>query len=116
MTRWGIGRAVLAAGALALLCAAASWAADAITDANVDAAVASAKTPEDHAALAAYFTSKAEAAVASAENHQKMKKAFYGSKSMAQHCGNLASTDRQQAKDYTALAKAQERLAKGGKK
>ena len=87
--------------------------ADPITDANGDAAAAAAKTPEDHQALAAFFTSKAEAAIASAENHEKMAKAFGNSKSMATHCASLAAADRKQAKDYTALAKAQEQLAKG---
>jgi hypothetical protein len=115
MTRWGIGRAWLLAGALVLLFATTSWA-EAVTEANVDAAVAAAKTPEDHAALAAYFTSKAEAAMTSAEKHDKMKKSFGSSKSMAQHCSNLASTDRQQAKEYTALARAQEQLSRGGGK
>jgi hypothetical protein len=87
--------------------------ADPITDANVDAAVAAAKTPEDHQALATFFTSKAEAAIASAENHDKMAKAFGPSKSMAAHCASLAAADRKQAKDYSAMAKMQEQLAKG---
>ena len=88
-------------------------AADAITDANVDQAIAAAKTPEDHQALAAFFTSKAEAAVADAQKHEEMAKAFAPSKSMAAHCATLAANDRKQAREYTALAKAQERLAKG---
>lgn len=95
------------------LFASTARAADPITDANVDAAVAAAKTPDDHQALAAFFTSKAEAALASAENHDKMAKAFGPSKSMAAHCRDLASAARRQANDYTALAKAQDALAKG---
>ena len=87
--------------------------ADAITDANVNDALAAAKTPEDHKALAAYFTTKAEGAMGSAENHDKMAKLFEPSKSMAAHCAALAAEDRKQAKQYTALAKAQEDLAKG---
>ena len=58
------------------LFASTARAAEPITDANVDAAVAASKTPEDHQALAAFFTSKAEAALASAVNHDKMAKAF----------------------------------------
>lgn len=88
-------------------------AADAISDDNVDAAIAAAKTPEDHAALAAFFTAKAEAAAADAERHDQMAKSFAPSKSMASHCRDLASADRKQAADYTALAKAQDALAKG---
>lgn len=95
------------------LLASAARAADPITDANVDAAVAAAKTSDDHQALAAFFTSKAEAALASAENHDKMAKAFGQSKSMAAHCKDLASAARKQANDYTALAKAEDALAKG---
>ena len=95
------------------LFASSARAADPITDANVEAAVASAKTPEDHQALATFFTSKAEAALASAENHEKMAKGFAPSKSMASHCVGLARADRKQASDYTALAKAQNALAKG---
>jgi hypothetical protein len=88
-------------------------AADAISDDNVNAAVAAAKTPEDHAALAAFFTTKAEAAIASAEKHNQMAKSFGPSKSMTAHCKDLASTYRKQAADYTALAKTQNALAKG---
>jgi hypothetical protein len=114
----GFGRTAIP-GALLVAVALFGWrgtvarAADAISDDNVDAAVAAAKTPEDHAALAAYFTSKAEAAMASAERHDQMAKSFAPSKSMASHCKDLASADRKQAADYTALAKAQDALAKG---
>ena len=88
-------------------------AADAITDDNVNQAISAAKTPEDHQALAAYFTSKAEAALANAKKHDDMAKSFAPSKSMAAHCAALAANDRRQAKEYTAMAKAQDRLAKG---
>jgi hypothetical protein len=105
--------AVLVAVALLGWRGTAARAADAITDDNVDAAAAAAKTPEDHAALAAFFMSKAEAATASAERHDQMAKSFAPSKSMASHCRDLAAADRKQAADYTALAKAQDALAKG---
>jgi hypothetical protein len=106
-------RYLMTALAATALLASAAWAADPITDANVDAAIASAKTPEDHAALAAYFTSKSHAAMADAERHDKMAKSFFGSKSMPQHCSNLASADRKQAREYGALAKEQDQLSKG---
>jgi hypothetical protein len=88
--------------------------ADAITEENVTAAVLAAKTPADHQALAAYFTSKAEAAQAEVEKHQQMAKGFSGKAQarMAEHCDALAKTFRQQATDYTALAKEQTNLAK----
>jgi hypothetical protein len=105
--------AVLLGAALVGWSGSIARAAEPVTDANVDAALASAKTPEEHAALAAYFTSKAEAAMANAEKHEQMAKSFGGSKSMAQHCANLASDYRKQAKEYTALAKAQNQLASG---
>jgi hypothetical protein len=103
----------------ALLCVGAgavARAAGPVTDDTVEAAVASAKTPADHAALAEYFTSKAQAATASAENHDKMAKGFHGKagERMAAHCKSLAAADRKQAQDYTALAKAEQQLA--GKK
>ena len=88
-------------------------AADAITDDNVNQAITAAKTPEDHQALAAYFTSKAEAALAAAKKHDEMAKSFAPSKSMAAHCATLAANNRRQAKEYTAMAKAQDQLAKG---
>ena len=97
----------------------AARAADAITDDTVDAAVAAAKTPDEHHALAAYFTSKAEAAVAAADRHAKMglTHPFTGkahNEQWAQHCASLIKAYRQQAKDYLALAKEQEAAATTG--
>ena len=85
-----------------------------ITDDNVAAAVAAAKTPADHQALAAYFTTKAEAAQANIEKHEKMAKAFSGKSQtvMSAHCESLVRSDKQLVKEYTALAKAQAALAK----
>ena len=73
--------------------------ADTITDENVAAAVAGARTPADHQALAAYFTSKAEAAQANVERHEQMAKGFSGKAQMrmGEHCDALAKTFRQQA-------------------
>lgn len=89
--------------------------ADAITDDNVGAAVAAAKTPADHQALAAYFISKAEAAQAKVEMHRQMaaNPALGGkaAESWKAHCNSLIATYQQQAKDYTALAKAQQEMA-----
>jgi hypothetical protein len=104
------------AAALAIAWAApAVRAADAITDDNVDQAVAAAKTPADHQALAAYFTSKAEAATAKVDSHRRMATAFSGKQkeNWRTHCDALIGAYKKEAKEYIALAKQQESLASG---
>ncbi len=89
-----------------------------ITDQNVDQMLAAAKTPEDHQALAAYFTAKAAAAGEQAKTHERMLNALQGqSKPPAasmwrSHCNNLIRTFRNQQDDYKSLAKVQETIAK----
>jgi len=102
------------AGALVIGWAARGLCADAITDDNVAAAVAAAKTPADHQALAAYFTSKAEAAMAKVDAHRQMAAGLTGKQreNWKMHCNALIGSYKQQAKDYTALAKMQQQLAK----
>jgi len=88
----------------------------AITDDNVAEAAASAKSVEDHQALAAYFTAKSKAALAEVENHRKMATALGKGKQAPgweAHCHSLMKTFQAQADDYVALAKEQEALAKG---
>ena len=87
--------------------------ADTITDDNVEAALAAAKTPADHQALAAYFTAKAKEAQANVEMHQRMSGLFggKGKQSWEAHCHALMKTYGEQAKDYTALAKEQTAVA-----
>ena len=104
---------VLAATVTVAWLESAARAAD-ITDDNVASAVAAAKTPADHQALAAYFTTKAEAAQANIEKHEAMAKAFSGKSQtvMSTHCQSLIRTEKQLVKEYTALAKAQAALAK----
>lgn len=89
--------------------------ADTITDSNVEAAVASAKTVEDHQALAAYFTEKSKQALANVETHKRMSNLFSGKQGTgwAGHCHSLMKSFEAQAKDYAALAKEQEAIAKG---
>jgi hypothetical protein len=108
--------ATFAAVLLVAWAGSAARAAEAITDDTVDAAVAAAKTPEEHNALAAYFTAKAEAAVAAADRHAGMGRAhpFTGkahNQQWGQHCNNLIKTYKQQARDYLALAKEQQAAA-----
>jgi len=85
-----------------------------VTDANVDASVAAAKTAADHDALAAYFTAKSKEALANVEMHKKMAGAFSGkaASSWEAHCNSLIKSFQQQSEDYAALAKEQAAMAK----
>ncbi len=88
-----------------------------ITDANVADMVKAAKTPEDHEALAAYFSSKAAQAGEMAKMHESMLGAFQGGKTTEQslwkgHCNNLIRSFRNQQADYQAMAKEQQTIAK----
>jgi hypothetical protein len=112
----GSSRLVLALFTV-LLAASVSAAAraDEITDANVDAMMSAAKTPAEHEALAAFCTKKAEAALASAQAHDRMGASYTGKphQNIVAHCKSLAAAYRKQAQDYTALAKEEAQLAKG---
>jgi hypothetical protein len=101
------------ATALAIGWADSAVRADTITDDNVEAAMAAAKTPADHEALAAYFTGKANEAQANIEKHKRMSGLFggKGKASWESHCHALMKTYEEQAKDYTALAKEQKAVA-----
>jgi hypothetical protein len=111
----GSRRLVVAALAAAL---AIGWTdsavrADTITDDNVEAALAAAKTPADHQALGAYFTAKAKEAQANVDTHKRMSSLFggKGKQSWEAHCHALMKTYEEQAKDYSALAKEQTAVA-----
>jgi hypothetical protein len=110
----GLAVAVLVTG-LALGWASPAVSADPITDANVEASLAAAKTVADHQALAAYFTAKSKAALANVETHKRMSGVFTGKQGTGWqgHCHSLAKTFQQQADDYAALAKEQEAMATG---
>lgn len=92
-----------------------AYSADTITDENVDAAVAAAKTVDQHKALAAYFTAKSQEALANVERHNRMSNLFTGKQGTGWqgHCHSLAKSFEEQAKDYAALAKEQEAMATG---
>lgn len=110
----GLVVAVLVTG-LALGWASPAVSADPITDANVEASLAAAKTVADHQALAAYFTAKSKDALANVETHKRMSTVFSGKAgaSWQAHCQSLIKTYAAQAEDYAALAKEQEAMAKG---
>ncbi len=101
------------AAALAIGWAVGTVYADTITDDNVEAAMAAAKTSADHEALAAYFTAKSKAAQANVAKHQRMSHLFGGKGNPAweAHCRSLMKTFEEQAKDYAALAKEQTAVA-----
>lgn len=104
------------ATALAIGMAASAVRADTITDDNVEAAVAAAKTTADHEALIAYFTAKSKQALAEVERHKRMANALGSGKQSASwnaHCQSLIKTYEAQAKDYAALAKEQAAMMKG---
>lgn len=89
--------------------------ADVITDGNLDAAVATAKTPADHHALAAFFTAKADAALVVARRYEARRYAFSGKsqQNLFVHYQSVAASYRKQAHRYAALAKEQIQLAEG---
>lgn len=117
MTRaWTRKMLLSTVGALLLLGATGSAVrADPVTDENVDAAVASAKTAADHQALAAYFTTKSDEALANVKTHERMAGVIRGKggQTWEAHCQSLIKTYKAQAKDYAALAKEQAAFATG---
>jgi hypothetical protein len=106
--------AIAVATAALVTCVVPAARADQITDDNAAAMMAAAKTPADHAALAAYFTSKAEAAQANAEKHKEMYHSLSGKTklNMRMHCKSIIGQYENQAKSYTAMAKEEAKLAK----
>lgn len=108
----------LAIGAGTLLI---SGAAEKMTHSKLKKMVESAKTPEDHRALAAHYNAEAATARAKAEEHEQMaswyKKAGEGPKKIPnapgtiEHCDNLVKHYKALADEYAALAKAHESMA-----
>lgn len=83
--------------------------AEAITDGDIDAAVAAAKTPADHQALATFFTTKAQAARRIARQYEARRYAFSG-KSQQNLFLHYQSVE---AEHYAVLADEQTKLAEG---
>jgi len=76
---------------------------------------ASASTPAQHQALAAFYAGKAEESKKEAANHRAMGLAYSGRKDMAnmrEHCDKLASLQDDIAKQYAALAEMEQAAAK----
>jgi hypothetical protein len=108
---WALALAVTAA------LAAPAYRVCAADDADIDAKIMSAKTAADHEAIAAYYTGQATEARAKAASHQKMgaeyKKLPHSAKAgLDRHCASLATDYTAAAKQYDALAKAHQDMAK----
>lgn len=69
----------------------------------------SAKTPEEHRAVAAYYERKASAARRDANVHHQMELSYshwITAQEMVEHCRALIASDKQMAREYEALARA----------
>ena len=89
-----------------------------VTEQNVAERVASAKTAQDHQALATFFKGQAATAGEKVKEHQAMLGTWKETTSgrgliaMRQHCeANIASYKKLQ-KDYQAMAAEEEKMAK----
>ena len=110
-------RLIFLAAALALLAGPLSLSARAGDESLEQALVESATTPQQHAALANYYTAKAAAARKEAESHRSMAKAYGGVKgsqiaAMKEHCEKLATLSDDEAKEFDALASMHKDMAK----
>jgi len=115
---------LLAAGVVALVTALSlpAFTAGAAYAADIEEMIASAKTPADHEAIAAYFDKQAADAKAKAEEHRKMGESYKkGGGALAEkthfheHCEALVKIYNQAAKDYAAMAAAHRDMAKKAK-
>lgn len=93
-----------------------------ITDQNVADRVASAKTAQDHEAIATFFKGQAATAGEKVKEHEAMLGSWKNASGrsmnvMRQHCEDAITSYKKLQKDYTAMAAEQEKLAKkaGGK-
>jgi hypothetical protein len=103
----------------------------AISNKNVKALVASAKTPEDHMRLAAYFNQEADRMEADAKGHEELAGVYRQSPNTtgggkqsgtgsifrtAEHCDSAAKSLREAAKSLRELAAEHEQMAKDASK
>jgi hypothetical protein len=112
------GLLLLAAASLPMIRAGAQQAA--VTDDNLDQMIASAKTPSDHEAIAAYYEQEAADAKKKADLHRKTAETYrklniLKPPNMAEMCDNMAATWDKAAAEATKLAKAHHALAKMAK-
>lgn len=111
--------AILATFTTGLIGATQALAADTVTDANVAEAIAAAKTPQDHEALAAYFRAQAAAQGEKVKLHEAMLKSWDKIVSgnslvhMRQHCNDLIASSRKMQKAHEAMAEMQAHTGMG---
>ena len=93
----------------------------AVTEDNLDQAIANAKTPADHEAIAAYYDQEAADAKKKADLHRRWAQAYrksglasrpVGMHGMGNDCDNLAAMWDQIAADTEKLAKEHHEMAK----
>jgi hypothetical protein len=88
---------------------------------NIDQMIATAKTPADHEAIAAYYEKQAQAAHQEHKEHQQMSSEYakvpvLKTKTGAvAHCNSIAKKYEDIAKEYEALAKVHQGMAKSAK-
>ncbi len=88
-----------------------------VTDDNLAQAIANAKTPADHEAIAEYYDKEAAENEAKAKLHLSAAKSYEAFKSMkpvgmANHCENLAKAFQKAAEQDKILAAAHRAMAK----
>lgn len=93
-----------------------------VTEQNVADRVTSAKTAQDHEAIATFFKGEATKAGEKLKEHEAMLGSWKTTSGrslnvMKQHCEDAIASYKKLQKDYTAMAAEQEKLAKkaGGK-
>ena len=93
-----------------------------LTEKQVRTLIATAKTPEDHQKIAAYYRAKAEEAKANAAEHERILAAYNQNPSTHEpaktaggpsaHCHTLIRLYNDEAKEDSALAEEHEQMAK----
>jgi hypothetical protein len=93
-----------------------------LTEKQVRTLIATAKTPEDHQKIAAYYRAKAEDAKANAAEHEKILAAYNQNPSTHEpakaaggpsaHCNTLIRLYNDEAKEDLAMAEEHEQMAK----
>jgi hypothetical protein len=86
---------------------------------DLEKAIAKAKTPADHEAIAAYYDKESAAAKAKAEQHRKLAQTYHTSGMpgrgtqfpLENHCQQLAQTYESAAAENAALAAAHRQMA-----
>jgi hypothetical protein len=92
---------------------------------DLPSAIANAKTPADHEAIAAYYDAQAKAAREKVEQHRAMASAYKGHpapagsktthsgvfSSMPSHCDDLVKMNESARKEYEAMAAAHRKAA-----